>query len=107
MLKQKEQSELAKFLNYFLTQNSYDEYTQEVQHAVAKAKYNLDWRKDYMTLDYLLEEAAERAKKEGQNLEKIKNVVIAVNKFHIPKEDVAKEYNVPLNELNAALAECN
>lgn len=138
VLKKAEQSELIKFLNYFKTQNTYDDFTNRVQTAVLRAKYNIAWRKDYMMLDNLYREAIaeglkegrekgleegrvegrekgleegrekglEEGLKKGQAIEKMKNAVIAVMKFHIPVQDVSIEYDIPLEELNNVLARC-
>lgn len=142
VLKKAEQSELIKFLNYFITQNTYDDFTNRVQAAITSAKYNLAWRKDYMMLDNLYrdaiaqglkegreqgfeegreegreqgleegraegrEEGREEGIQQGQAIEKMKNAIIAVMKFHIPAQDVSKEYGISLEELNSALACC-
>lgn len=50
------------------------------------------------------EEGREEGIQQGQAIEKMKNAIIAVMKFHIPAQDVSKEYGISLEELNSALA---
>lgn len=63
-LKQKD-SKLGIFLNYMSTSLANDEYTSKIEEAVKKAKYNLNWRKEYMTVGMWIDEEREKACAEG------------------------------------------
>ena len=63
-LKQKD-SKLSIFLNYMSTSLANDEYTSKIEEAVKKAKYNLNWRKEYMTVGMWIDEEREKACAEG------------------------------------------
>ncbi len=63
-LKQKD-SKLGIFLNYMSTSLANDEYTSKIEEAVKKAKYNLNWRKEYMTVGMWTDEEREKACAEG------------------------------------------
>lgn len=63
-LKQKD-SKLGIFLNYMSTSLTNDEYTSKIEEAVKKAKYNLNWRKEYMTVGMWIDEEREKACAEG------------------------------------------
>lgn len=63
-LKQKD-SKLGIFLNYLNTSLANDEYTSKIEEAVKKAKYNLNWRKEYMTVGMWIDEEREKACAEG------------------------------------------
>lgn len=63
-LKQKD-SKLGIFLNYMSTSLTNDEYTSKIEEAVKKAKYNLNWRKEYMTVGMWIDEEREKVCAEG------------------------------------------
>ena len=96
-------SELGNFLRYLNSSKPNDSFTNEIDSAVTEAKFNTNWRKEYMTVNMLLLEEHIKAFEEGAAQQKLRSAVIAVEKFHLPVSDVAREYDVDLSELEKQL----
>lgn len=96
-------SELGNFLRYLNSDKPNDSFTNEIDNAVTEAKFNTNWRKEYMTVNMLLQEEHVKAFEEGVAQQKLQSAVIAVKKFHLPVCDVAREYDVDLSELEKQL----
>jgi len=84
-------------------------FSSHILKLVDRAKRNSQWRHKFMEYErqraYDLLTGKEEGLKEGRSEAKLEAAIIAVRKFNIPVETVAKEYCVPLEELKAKLAQ--
>ncbi|MDY4210138.1 MAG: hypothetical protein SOX64_01825, partial [Treponema sp.] len=87
-----------------------DTFTKQLEHHAEKALQNVDIRRQFMTLEMELrsryKEGLERGEmlglkkgkaeglQAGQAKAKLEDAVIAVRKFNLPVESVAKEYGI-------------
>ena len=87
------------FLRMVTENTASDDFTDKIKKLVADAKRNTQWRKQYMEWErektYIREDAMEQ--------KAVEDAVIAVKKFHIPIDDVAREYGVDKSEIEKHL----
>lgn len=96
-------SPLGIFLRYLKTSSAFDEYTSKIQQAVKSAKYNLNWRKEYMTVGMKITEEKIKSYKEGEAKARLENAVTAVKELGLEISLVSEKFKVPLADLKKAL----
>lgn len=60
--------DLTKLLDYFKTGTPMDAYTQGLQEEVEEARYDDEWRTNYMTFEMMMEEKKQEGRAEGVEL---------------------------------------
>lgn len=115
--------ELRDFFKFIKTNVPQNNFTQDLAMQVKKAIQNANIRRQYMTLQMEMSLKYNEGKKLGlelgkqQGMElgklhglnqgmakaKLDSAVIAVKKFNLPVEDVAREYGVPVDEIKKFL----
>lgn len=115
--------ELRDFFKFIKTNVPQNNFTQDLAMQVKKAIQNANIRRQYMTLQMEMSLKYNEGKKLGlelgkqQGMElgklyglnqgmakaKLDSAVIAVKKFNLPVEDVAREYGVPVDEIKKIL----
>lgn len=115
--------ELRDFFKFIKTNVPQNNFTQDLAMQVKKAIQNANIRRQYMTLQMEMslkynegkKLGLELGKKQGMELgklhglnqgmakAKLDSAVIAVKKFNLPVEDVAREYGVPVDEIKKIL----
>lgn len=93
---------IRNFLEFIKTNIPKDTFTKQLEHHAEKALQNVDIRRQFMTLEMELrsryKEGLERGEmlglKKGLDKAKLEDAVIAVRKFNLPVEAVAKEYGI-------------
>ena len=105
---------IRNFLEFIKTNIPKDTFTKQLEHHAEKALQNVDIRRQFMTLEMELrsryKEGLERGEmfglkkgllagkaeglQAGQAKAKLEDAVIAVRKFNLPVESVAKEYGI-------------
>lgn len=115
--------ELRDFFKFIKTNVPQNNFTQDLAMQVKKAIQNANIRRQYMTLQMEMSLKYNEGKKLGlelgkqQGMElgklhglnqgmakaKLNSAVIAVKKFNLPVEDVAREYGVPVDEIKKNL----
>lgn len=111
--------ELRDFFKFIKTNVPQNNFTQDLAMQVKKAIQNANIRRQYMTLQMEMSLKYNEGKKLGLELGKLQGMelgklhglnqgmakakldsaVIAVKKFNLPVEDVAREYGVPVDEI--------
>lgn len=115
--------ELRDFFKFIKTNVPQNNFTQDLAMQVKKAIQNANIRRQYMTLQMEMSLKYNEGKKLGLELGKLQGMelgklhglnqgmakakldsaVIAVKKFNLPVEDVAREYGVPIDEIKKFL----
>ena len=93
-----EDKEVKDFFEFLISNRAADDYTNSLQDYVKAAKKNAQWKEQYMTYEIIQAYAYDNGKEagiaEGTRQKAIEDAVIAVTKFHVPIDDVAREYNI-------------
>ncbi len=77
--------ELHAFLNYLIGEKSADEFVEKVDEAVIRARKNMEWRREYMTLELKYREILEDGREEGRE-EGIKSLVKTCRELGVSDE---------------------
>ena len=76
--------DLTKLLDYFKTGTPMDAYTQGLQEEVEEARYDDEWRTNYMTFEMMMEEKKQEGRaegrKEGEAIGELKSIIALVIK---------------------------
>lgn len=94
-------SKLGNFLRYLNTAVPTDNFTGIVESAVIEAKCNTSRRKEYMTLDMIIEEE----KIKVHDKAKLKTAINFIKSFNLPIEAVAEKCGIDIETLQKALQE--
>ena len=94
-----EDKEVKDFFEFLISNRAADDYTNSLQDYVKAAKKNAQWKEQYMTYERIQAYAYDNEKEEGiaegisqgAQQKAIEDAVIAVTKFHVPIDDVARE----------------
>ena len=97
-----EDKEVKDFFEFLISNRAADDYTNSLQDYVKAAKKNAQWKEQYMTYERIQAYAYDNGKEagiaegitQGAQQKAIEDAVIAVTKFHVPIDDVAREYNI-------------
>ncbi|MBR5933955.1 MAG: Rpn family recombination-promoting nuclease/putative transposase [Treponema sp.] len=97
-----EDKEVKDFFEFLISNRAADDYTNSLQDYVKAAKKNAQWKEQYMTYERIQAYAYDNGKEagiaegitQGTQQKAIEDAVIAVTKFHVPIDDVAREYNI-------------
>ena len=76
--------DLTKLLDYFKTGTPMDAYTQGLQEEVEEARYDDEWRTNYMTFEMMMEEKKQEGRaegrEEGEAIGELKSIIALVIK---------------------------
>lgn len=76
--------DLTKLLDYFKTGTPMDAYTQGLQEEVEEARYDDEWRTNYMTFEMMMEEKKQEGRaegrEEGEAIRELKSIIALVIK---------------------------
>ncbi len=95
--------ELHAFLNYLIGEKTADEFVEKVDKAVIRARKNMEWRREYMTLEMKYREILEDGKEIGKEIG-IKSMVKTCREFGTTDEYIIKKLMTDF-ELNKEQAE--
>jgi len=84
---------------------STDSFSSRILKLVSNAKKNSQWRHKYMEYERQRTYDLLAGEEKGRSKAKLEAAVIAVNKYHAPAEEVAKDFAVPLEELKFKLSQ--
>ena len=98
-----EDPEIQAFLEYMQCHKARSRITMEIEENVERTKTRLSFINAYMAYALHDNDVKTQAEKEATAKAKLEAAIIAVQKFHIPEETVAREYDVPLADLQKAL----
>ena len=104
---------IRNFLEFIKTNIPKDTFTKQLEHHAEKTLQNVDIRRQFMTLEMELrsryKEGLERGEmlglKKGLDKAKLEAAVIAVRKFNLPVEAVAKEYGIAAEMIRKQLSD--
>jgi predicted transposase/invertase (TIGR01784 family) len=96
--------ELYNFLSYVDGQTPQGQLAKDIDSIVNNAKFNLDWRREYMSLSLLIQEEIEEASNEAtkKTAKETTQFIITVLKAYqrgLSPEEITKQYNYPLDKV--------
>lgn len=90
--------ELRSLLNYFENLVPQDDFTEELDEAVAAARLHKEWRSEYMKLEMMIRDSRKEGRAEGRIEEKIDLVCRKLAKGKTP-ETIADDLEEDLNKI--------